>query len=95
MGNQLNVRIPMISQDQMIDIATITGMTQTQIIIMAIDHLYKEARIAFEKKGKEEEKALQKYSLTDLLEGNLDRKDLTDDQVKLPGLEGVLRVINE
>lgn len=40
MAEQLNVRIPKSTSDQIDDLITWTGMTQTQIVLQAIDRLH-------------------------------------------------------
>ncbi|NLE43714.1 MAG: hypothetical protein GX620_03235 [Chloroflexi bacterium] len=42
MREQLNVRIPTITQDQVEDLCTRLGLTRTQLVIMAIDRMARE-----------------------------------------------------
>jgi hypothetical protein len=42
MTEQLNVRIPTSTEKQIEELRVWTGMTQTQLVIQAIDHLHRE-----------------------------------------------------
>jgi excisionase family DNA binding protein len=44
MADQLNVRIPPITDVQIVDLMQWTGMTQTQIVTQAIDRLHQETK---------------------------------------------------
>lgn len=44
MSQQLNVRLPKLSQDQINEIGDIYGLTKTQVIILAVDRLARSSR---------------------------------------------------
>jgi len=44
MADQLNVRIPPITDSQIVDLMQWTGMTQTQIVTQSIDRLHQETK---------------------------------------------------
>ena len=45
MRRQFNVRLPGLTQNQLSELVTMTGMTTTQVVILAIDALYRQLTV--------------------------------------------------
>ena len=55
MTAQMNIRLPEMTRQQLVDLAAMTGMSTTQLVIMAVDRMHRElvlapARDAFEQR---------------------------------------------
>jgi hypothetical protein len=46
MTKQINIRMPELTRQQLVDLAAMTGMSTTQLVIMAVDRLHRELLLA-------------------------------------------------